>query len=342
MTALAFTGERFIPGVAGEIWIEHWHRYHLALPLVAGKDVLDVACGAGYGSALLARRARSVCGVDIAPEALVHAASAHAGAAGLCFAAGDCARLPFAGASFDIVVSFETIEHIAAQEQFLDEIARVLRPGGLLVLSSPNRPEYSEARGTTNPYHVHELDRGELAALVGARFPHVAWYGQHLGFFSVLASEAPSDAGEIFEVRESEACTAGARHARALYYVVLASRSAETLAALPTRLSVLADADDWVRRDYEKVTRDLHQAHERGNALEREVIALQGHHAEAVRQRDRLQAAHDEARAQLDSAAAWRRKLEQDVASLQTAIQRRGGWRRWRAWVLRLLGERSG
>ena len=68
--ALPFTGERFIPGVPGEIWYEHWHRYHFAAPMVAGRKVLDIACGAGYGSALLARTATRVVGADISQAAM--------------------------------------------------------------------------------------------------------------------------------------------------------------------------------------------------------------------------------------------------------------------------------
>jgi 2-polyprenyl-3-methyl-5-hydroxy-6-metoxy-1,4-benzoquinol methylase len=70
---LPFTGERFIPGTPGEIWVEHWHRYHFAARWCEGKRVLDVACGEGYGSALLARGASRVTGVDISPEAVAHA-----------------------------------------------------------------------------------------------------------------------------------------------------------------------------------------------------------------------------------------------------------------------------
>ena len=175
--ALDFTGERFIPGAAGEIWYEHWHRYHFAAHLVPGADVLDVACGAGYGSALLARHAARVVGVDLSEQAVLHARPRYADAPNLEFRAADCAALPFADATFDAVVSFETIEHIAAQKAFLDEARRVLRPGGLLILSCPNKVEYSDKRSHANEFHVRELFRDELEALLAPRFPHAVWFG---------------------------------------------------------------------------------------------------------------------------------------------------------------------
>ena len=84
--ALPFTGERFVPGVQGEIWIEHWHRYHFARRFIAGKRVLDVACGEGYGAALLAREAAQVTGVDIFEPAIDHARRAYGERANLAFA----------------------------------------------------------------------------------------------------------------------------------------------------------------------------------------------------------------------------------------------------------------
>jgi SAM-dependent methyltransferase len=162
---LEFTGERFIPGTAGEIWHEHWHRYHFAAPLVAGLDVLDVACGEGYGSALLAARARSVIGADIAPGAVDHARSRYAAIPNLEFRQADCAALPFADASFD-VVSFETIEHILTQAPFLDEIRRVLRPDAFPSSPVPTRRVQRPPPRVTNEFHVRELYRAELAALL--------------------------------------------------------------------------------------------------------------------------------------------------------------------------------
>ena len=129
---LTFTGERFVPGdpnAKGEMWYEHWHRYHYVLPLVTGKSVLDVACGEGYGSALLSRHAAEVRGVDISAEAIAHGRNAYADRGNLQLIEASCTQLPFEAASFDVAVSFETLEHIHEQAAFLDEIRRVLKIG---------------------------------------------------------------------------------------------------------------------------------------------------------------------------------------------------------------------
>jgi SAM-dependent methyltransferase len=288
---LEFTGERFIPGAAGEIWYEHWHRYHFAAGLVGGRDVLDVASGEGYGSALLARTARRVTGADIAPAAILHARSRYARIANLDFHQADCTTLPFPDASFDAVVSFETIEHIATQEAFLDEVRRVLRPGGIVVVSCPNRVEYTDKRGVVNEFHVRELYRDELAALLAPRFAHLAWYGQRPGFFSVVWPEEGAARGEIFEVTEGAAETPMPGHARPLYFIVVASAAAEAIASITPRLSVQADRDEWVYRNYESVTR-AYVALERERGVRAAAQAdLESRLAEALRERDALRAA---------------------------------------------------
>ena len=91
---LPFTGERFVPGTKGEIWIEHWHRYHFAARWAAGKRVLDVACGEGYGSAFLARSAAYVAGVDVSPQAIAHAERTYAKPGVVEFVQASCTRLP--------------------------------------------------------------------------------------------------------------------------------------------------------------------------------------------------------------------------------------------------------
>ncbi len=188
LSTLPSTGERFIPGLGGMIELEHRHRYLFARQVCAGKVVLDIACGEGYGSSMLAQAARSVIGVDIAEEAIAHARK-HYSAANLGFKVGDCAAIPVADASVDVVVSFETIEHHDQHEEMMGEIRRVLRPGGLLILSSPERFEYSERPGTKNDFHVHELYRDEFVDLVGRYFSHLDIYDQKVIFGSTILAE---------------------------------------------------------------------------------------------------------------------------------------------------------
>ena len=316
--ALPFTGERFVPGTPGEIWVEHWHRYHFAARWAAGKRVLDVACGEGYGSALLARTAASVTGIDVSEAAIAHARRAYAEVANLRFVRASCDRLPLAPASVDVAVSFETLEHIAGQAAFLDELARVLVPGGVLVLSCPNKHEYSDRREHVNAFHVKELYRGELEALVDARFPESDWYGQRPTFYSLIAPEAPGTAAaQVVEVEEADPVNAKDALSRPLYFLVAASRERSALDAVPRAVSVLADRGDWVYRDYENTYRKLRQAE----------IGIEGMRAQLEDGRRVLQQREAEIVA---------RGLQLNEKNRE--IVRRRGWR----WWLRLPLERLG
>ena len=338
---MEFTGERFIPGTRGEIWVEHWHRYHFAARWARGRRVLDVACGEGYGAALLALGAAHVTGVDVSPASIEHARRTYAGVPNLEFVPASCASLPLDPASFDLVVSFETLEHIHEQEAFLAEVARVLKPDGVLVLSCPNRLEYSDKRAFANEFHVKELYREELAALLARRFPETSWYGQRPSFFSVIAAEgASSKAGMLLEVTESNPAHAAPALASPLYFLVVASRERAGLARLEPEVSVLADRDEWVHRDYEKVMRDLG-----GAAVEREhALKLVAERDQAIdfMHRDviewkRLKAAADatleQARAdharELERLAGEMRARDAAIASKDHEIVRRGGLRWW-------------
>ena len=313
---MEFTGERFIPGTRGEIWVEHWHRYHFATRFASGQRVLDVACGEGYGTALLARHAARVTGADLAPAAIEHARRSYAGLANVEFVVAPCTRLPLADAAVDVVVSFETLEHIDNQEEFLAEVARVLAPDGVVVLSCPNKREYSDRRAFANEFHVKELYRNELAALVARQFPAVAWYGQRPSFFSVIAPEpGPAGAGDLLEVSEANPAEAASALAQPLYFLLVAGRSRAAVDRLPAALSVLSDRDEWVHRDYEKVMRDLG-----GAAAERDQAQR------LLAQRDGAIAAMEKDIAELERIAAGRAAA---LAAREREVTRRGGLRWW-------------
>lgn len=158
------------------VFQEHLARYEFVAPMASGKVVLDAASGTGYGTAFLAQTARSVVGVDIAREA-VALSRRHFSRSNLRFMQMDCVRLGFATAVFDLVCAFEMIEHIVDYSGALREITRVLRPGGALVLSTPNRqPERPVP--PANPYHVREFSSTELATLLCGFFSHVELFSQ--------------------------------------------------------------------------------------------------------------------------------------------------------------------
>jgi SAM-dependent methyltransferase len=173
-----FTGERLIPGQAGvDLLNEHMARYTFAVRLARGKRVLDAGCGAGYGSAELARVAESVTGVDVACDAVEYARENYR-AENLEFKQASVTELPFADGSFDLVVAFEVIEHLENWRGLLEESRRVLASSGQLIVSTPNRLYYTESRGTEgpNPFHVHEFDFAEFKAELKSVFPYVSLF----------------------------------------------------------------------------------------------------------------------------------------------------------------------
>ncbi|MEM7582927.1 MAG: methyltransferase domain-containing protein [Acidobacteriota bacterium] len=177
---LQFTGERVVPGhVEPPLWAEHMARYAFAANFVAGRRVLDFACGAGYGSAFLrSAGARTVVGNDVAFEALRYAQTRYRRERPY-LVVSDCLSSSFRSGSFDIIVSFEAIEHVSSYRKFLREARRILADDGLLVLSTPNKRTYTdEADRAENPFHTHEFYLDEFESELAEHFECVELFGQ--------------------------------------------------------------------------------------------------------------------------------------------------------------------
>lgn len=170
------TGERLVPESSDPtIFWEHIYRYRFAMQFVPGKNVLDIASGEGYGTAALKQGgALSVIGVDISEEACAYARQKY----GVDVRQGSAESIPLTDNSIDVIVSFETIEHVTSPSKFLDECARVLRPGGTLIISTPNKDVYATEAQHENPFHCSELTESEFISLLKARFSRFTLFTQ--------------------------------------------------------------------------------------------------------------------------------------------------------------------
>ena len=171
MTARETTGERLDDASAlySADLARHRAAYRFAESQARGGRAIDLGCGTGYGTAELAAAGWRVVGMDrVAPAGRARGSSAS-------FVRGDLEKLPFAAHSFDTVTSFQVIEHLADPRAYLEQIARVLAPGGMLLLSTPN---LRQSDGE-NPYHLHEYQADELAAVLARHFADVEMHGVH-------------------------------------------------------------------------------------------------------------------------------------------------------------------
>lgn len=267
---LEATGERFLPEMQGTIALEHLHRYAMAKDFAAGKVVLDIACGEGYGSAVLAGAAARVYGVDIAPDAIAHAKAKYQ-RPNVEFLTGRCADIPLADGAVDLVVSFETIEHHTEHKEMFAEIKRVLRPGGLMIMSSPDKLEYTERANHANAYHVKELYAEEFQQLVERYFTHVAILGQRVLYASaILPSGRP---GESIHYHREHGAGIQSAHGlmRPCYQVAVASD-----AAMPSLAGSLFEEIGESDPEIGLLRHQLDHARQRITGLEDEVAGLKG------------------------------------------------------------------
>ncbi len=252
---MEFTGERMIPGVPGheDLFLEHVVRYRFASHFAPGKKMLDTGCGCGYGSYHLARNgADSVLGIDLSPEAIAYGRE-HFKHERLTFRTGDVLDTGLEEASFDTITAFEVFEHLRDPGRFLAETRRLLKPGGVFILSTPNAHTYvAGGEHGKNPYHVREYTPEEFAGLLEECFEQVSLYAQSpwagLSIFPVLADTSDTHvdarAGLVLPPTESawgEAAPAVVTPAACAYVVAVCGDSSIDRATLPSgRLYAMA------------------------------------------------------------------------------------------------------
>jgi len=298
-----FTGERVIPGeVNDDLWAEHVARYAFAKRFARRKRVLDLGCGTGYGTADLAERARLAIGIDISGKAIEYA-SAHFPKAQ--FLESSATTLPFAPNSFDVVTAFEVIEHLADWSSLLAEARRVLRPKGVLIVSTPNKLYYAEARGKSgpNPFHEHEFEFAEFQAALAQYFPHVAIFLQ--------------DRLEAFAFHPVEAAHLADGHlgrhtddpTKANFFVGICS------------CSPMTDAHPFVY--VPKTSNLLGEREKHIGLLEEELSKVKRWLQETLADRDELIAKHKELEAHLEERSVW---ALQNHKELEDQLEERNRW----------------
>jgi ubiquinone/menaquinone biosynthesis C-methylase UbiE len=185
-----WTGERLETFVLNSITIEHLHRYGLTIPFIEKKIVLDIACGEGYGSKLLSSKASEVIAVDIDLETIQEAKKKY-NTSNITFIQGSADNIPVKDSYIDIVISFETIEHHDKHEEMMNEIKRVLKPDGILIISSPEKT----GEISSNKFHVKELTKIEFIDLIANHFKYHNIYNQKIVHGSLITSEKDSITG---------------------------------------------------------------------------------------------------------------------------------------------------
>ena len=323
-TDLEFTGERYVPELGGEIRLEHVHRYAFCRPYVKGKVVVDAACGEGYGTAMLASYAARVVGIDISDQAIQHASSRYGALGNIEFRAADVAKPGLPTASVDVVVSFETIEHLHAQEQMLAEFARILKPEGLLILSSPDKKTYSDDTGYRNEFHVKELYRDQLSTLIDRHFKRHALLGQRIvGGSSIFSlTEAAKERRPVVLVDDGEAILERSpRLGQAVYFIALATNGPALPSLQPS--TALSEHEDPIL-ELKEIAKWASGVH--GELVEAQTARASAQavaDAEIASLRHQLHAARQDSAAQQElQQSEWRRARDELVANWAMRVRK--------------------
>ncbi len=331
MSSPDFTGERFIPGQGGaQIAYEHLHRYRFAARWAAGRDVLDVAAGVGYGAGLLAATARRVWAVDLDAASVSYGRRCFP-AENLLFLQGDATSLPVRSHSADLVIALEVLEHVENQEGLVAELARALRPGGAVLISTPNKASYSDARNYHNPFHVHEFYRDEFLALLLRHFTFIQIVHQHVRAGSLILNEEAT-AGDAEVIAEP----VGGEPALDPTYLLALCGIGAGRPALPAASAYLDTGDGFLREWEQRLQAAGVELARLNNEIE-QLGAWSRKLQDNLAARDQaileLQEESARLRKELDERARWALTLQAelaardaDLAALRKEFDERGRW----------------
>ncbi len=243
-------------------WYEHWHRYHWVSPLLSQKVVADMACGEGYGSALISHSAQQVFGVDIDSKTIESAQSKYNNISNLNYINADVLSTPIEESSIDVVVSFETLEHLVAHDLLMHEFKRVLHDSGTLVLSTPDKSVYS-GNDNHNEFHLKELHEDEFRDLVETNFKHVIYFGQQFQTASMLAPLKPhlnATQATTHFLQQGHESSAVNNLNKPTYLIAVASDSKQSIAAFESLgTNYMNDDQNSLYKHYEKQVKQFMQ-----------------------------------------------------------------------------------
>ena len=287
---LQFTGERFTTAVGGQVELEHIHRYLMARSLCRGKDVLDIASGEGYGAAILAQVAHDVIGVDADQTAVGHALESYR-RPNLRFMHGDARRIPLPDAAVDIVTSFETIEHFLEHEDFLQEVHRVLRPDGFLLISTPDCDVCSPSGRAANPFHVRELSRDEFFSELSAYFGTVSMFRQRPLIGSLIAKASAEPAADhlaVYEKRDESFFEENSSLTRAPYLIAIGFKTSPIKAGVASSVFIDTDCVDLQASELHTAKTEVAATRSELRAAKAEVVAARSEITQLQRHCDHL------------------------------------------------------
>jgi ubiquinone/menaquinone biosynthesis C-methylase UbiE len=253
-------------------WYEHWHRYHWLCNFLNKQTVADLACGEGYGSALLAQHGNQVTGIDIDSETIEQAKSKYQKTAQLSYINANVLNTPLEDHSIDVVTSFETLEHLTEHQQLLSEFKRILKPAGTLVISTPDKAVYSGSE-THNEFHLKELTEDEFTELISTHFEHVVYFGQQFQTNSVLAPlEKNNGRNESIYVEQHQEFTQSTNQQKPTYLIAVASDSADSIAPFKNAgTSHFNDSNNKLFNHYEQQIKRLLEADQQLKKLETQI-----------------------------------------------------------------------